>query len=604
MNNDFSPMSVKEMGFLLERLHADCSHNQFVRELTQNSIEAILAKGDSTGSIVWDVDWNRFDLDPNEGMKLCIVDSGIGMTGEDMVGYINQLSSSIHKQSKQGNFGVGAKISAAPLNPYGLVYLSWKDGRGYMVNMYKEIGQQQYGLKRFPNGQYWTYIQNDLKPAEIDDSGTMVILLGKSSEDSTIDAPSGSPAPQSWLVRYLNSRYFTFPEGITLHVRQGARIDRTNTRHNYLANIKGMKKSLDERCMSAGLVHLDDFNAHVHWWILDEAADLDSGFHIPNGHVAILFQNELYDTFQGNAAYAKLQSFGVIFGCSRVVLYIEPHENGNQEVISNTARSNLQINGLQPDFDGYARAFRERMPDELEAFQLEIGQNTDHHDYTEKIDERLSSLKDLYRFRKFKKSGTGSNRAKAHPGMSSKSESESIQRASNPSSQFPPNPRRPRRKPDPYDYFAENDEDPVKEIDRLDIPRIDWVYESDRSREAEDLEDRAARYLFDQHRLIANGDFRIFEDMRERWQNQYSQLEGVSMVVKTVVEEWFSQSLIETVMSALALKRGGGKWSDEEIRQALSEEALTASILPRYHLDIAIKRALGQKLGSLSNLGS
>ena len=37
-----------------------------------------------------------------------------------MVELINKLSSSIHKQSKTGNFGIGAKISAAPANPEGM----------------------------------------------------------------------------------------------------------------------------------------------------------------------------------------------------------------------------------------------------------------------------------------------------------------------------------------------------------------------------------------------------------------------------------------------------------------------------------------------------
>ncbi len=51
-------------------------------------------------------------------------------------------------------------------------------------------------------------------------------------------------------------------------------------------------------------------------------------------------------------------------------------------------------------------------------------------------------------------------------------------------------------------------------------------------------------------------------------------------------------------MSALALKQGG-KWSMEEIKMLWSEESLTAAVLPRYHIDVNIKRALGQKLGKL-----
>jgi len=33
--------------------------------------------------------------------------------------------------------------------------------------------------------------------------------------------------------------------------------------------------------------------------------------------------------------------------------------------------------------------------------------------------------------------------------------------------------------------------------------------------------------------------------------------------------------------------------------RALSEEALTAAVMQRYHIDMTVKRALGAKLGSL-----
>src|SRR5687768_8140752 len=101
------PMSVANTGFMLDRLGQDCGPLQFLRELTQNSIEAILDTPEKSGEIVWDADWDYFDL--TNIFKLCIIDNGVGMTGAEMVNYINQLSSSVHPQSHAGNFGVGAK---------------------------------------------------------------------------------------------------------------------------------------------------------------------------------------------------------------------------------------------------------------------------------------------------------------------------------------------------------------------------------------------------------------------------------------------------------------------------------------------------------------
>jgi len=95
-----------------------------------------------------------------------------------MVNYINQLSSSMHQQSKHGNFGMGAKIAAAPRNTLGLVYLSWKDGKGAMIHLWKDPDTGSYGLRRHQNGEFWLPITDDIKPEPIKQHGTAVILLG------------------------------------------------------------------------------------------------------------------------------------------------------------------------------------------------------------------------------------------------------------------------------------------------------------------------------------------------------------------------------------------------------------------------------------------
>ena len=67
-------MTVHNTGFMVDRLGQDCSPLQFLRELTQNSIEAIRGRGDGTGEIVWDVDWDTYEL---QGVyKLCVIDDG------------------------------------------------------------------------------------------------------------------------------------------------------------------------------------------------------------------------------------------------------------------------------------------------------------------------------------------------------------------------------------------------------------------------------------------------------------------------------------------------------------------------------------------------
>jgi len=70
-----------------------------------------------------------------------------------------------------------------------------------------------------------------------------------------------------------------------------------------------------------------------------------------------------------------------------------------------------------------------------------------------------------------------------------------------------------------------------------------------------------------------------------------------------VVQEWFEQNLVETVLGVHAL-RGAKEWTADDVGNALSEEALSAAGMPRYHVDIAIKRTLGTKLGSLRDKGA
>lgn len=54
-NSNLLPMNIENTAFLVERLGQDCHPMQFLRELTQNSIEAIQRTG-KPGEISWDYD--------------------------------------------------------------------------------------------------------------------------------------------------------------------------------------------------------------------------------------------------------------------------------------------------------------------------------------------------------------------------------------------------------------------------------------------------------------------------------------------------------------------------------------------------------------------
>jgi hypothetical protein len=576
------------MTFLVNRLGEDCAPLQFIRELTQNGIEAIKLSG-GKGSVIWDVDWAYYEITGGV-MKLACIDTGIGMTGDEMVRHINALSSSIHQQSASGNFGVGAKIAAAPRNPHGLIYMSWKNGHGHMIQLRFDEIEGVYGLKRWINGEFWTPIAREYKPKEIHEHGTMVVLLGSSAEENTMVPPAGTPMRSRWILRYLNTRYFRFPEGVQLKAREGWDLPRSDTRHNFLRIVEGQGAWLDKNAASSGKVPLT--SAIAHWWILREEVDRDSGHVAPGGHTAALFQDELYEMVVGRAGIARLQAFGVIFGTDRVVIYVEPALT--DAVSANTARTQLLQGGEPLDWQGWATEFREAMPDALSALQEQIGAKVGEKDHKKAIRERLKQIRDLLRFSRFRPATNGetsiAEEARGHglepsPPSAGQRGTGSAHKKSN-------------RAGDIYALYAEEGPISGDRVDWFDEPNVQWVSVQDGTRVVPDLDDRAAKFLFSQNLLMINADFRVFTDMIDRWIAAYAHVPGARTTVEEVAHEWFQQQLVEVVMSAQAL-RTTGKWSLQELEYLWNEAALTAAVLPRWHIDQSIRRNLGVRLGSL-----
>jgi len=88
--------------------------------------------------------------------------------------------------------------------------------------------------------------------------------------------------------------------------------------------------------------------------------------------------------------------------------------------------------------------------------------------------------------------------------------------------------------------------------------------------------------------------------MIERYVEKYRHAPGAKAAIVPIVREWFQQQLIEAVLGAHAL-RGSRQWTLADMEKLWSEEALTAVVMPRYHVDNSVKRALGAKLGTLKD---
>lgn len=605
------PMTVDNVGFLLDRLGQDCSPLQYLRELTQNAIEAVQRTGEP-GQIIWDVDWISFDLGDGP-MKVCIVDTGDGMTGDEMIRFINQLSSSGSEQSFTGNYGVGAKIAAATRNPAGVIYQSWKTGEGCMVQLEKNPATGDYGLFQWElkDGTYSHIFPLDdaVKPAEIGMHGTKVILSGMKASDNTMAPPPDAASPSRWISKYLNTRYFRFPSGLTVKAREGWDNPRTDKDRNVLRTITGQKPYLDQHVTASGTQALS--GAKVHWWILkDETAiSNNSGFIESAGHVAALYQDELYDRATARAGTAFLQRFGILFGHRFVVLYVEPLPAKDQQLTTNTARTTLLLNGQPLPWEDWAYEFREKMPKQLAEFVREKSAAVTEKDHINNIKDRLKNVMELYKVSRYRPAPAGVY-------LSDESSATRVGRApfSGVKSEGGGNGGTGREvgattKGDRdgqvgniYHLFQKKDGTPSDRTNVDPFPEVKWLSIKNGGRTPDDgLEDRAAKYIQNQNTLLVNADFRVFTDMVARLCKEKDAGLGPALqsTVEEVVHQWFEQALVETVIGIHQM-RDSKEWGPGEIEKALSSEALTSAVMQRYHVYIACRRDLGAKFGKFS----
>jgi len=602
------PMTVDKVGFLLDRLGQDCSPLQYLRELTQNAIEAIQRTGEP-GHITWDVDWTLYDC--GGPMKLCVIDTGDGMTGEEMIRFINQLSSSGSQQSITGNYGVGAKIAAATRNAAGVAYQSWKNGDGFMVHLEKNPATGEYGLRQWElaDGTFSHFLplEDSVRPVEIKLHGTKVILFGQRSTDITISAPPDTASPSRWISKYLNTRYFRFPSGLTVKAREGWDNSREDTDRNVLRTITGQKVYLDQHALATGITPL--VNARIHWWILKEepAISNNSGYIESAGHVAALYQDELYDRATARSGTALLQRFGILFGYRFVVLYVEPTPAEHQSLTTNTARTTLLLNGEKLPWDDWAYEFRENMPQQLAEFDSEKGAAIAGKDHISTIKDRLKSVMDLYKVSRYRPAPAGvylSDEASAvRVGRSSSSSAHAEGAGGNGQDVSAKSKgQRDGEIGNIYHLFEKKGGIASERITADPFPVVNWVTTENGTRTPDDgMEDKAANFLPGQNTLLINADFRVFKDMIARLSKERDVGRGPALwdAVEEIVHQWFEQALIETVIGVQQL-RGSKEWGPEEIEKALSQEALTSAVMQRYHVHIACRREIGARFGKLA----
>ena len=597
-------LQVANPTFLLVRLGSECTDLQGLRELTVNGLDAIAAQDtNSSGRIVWDLDWQRLDASGGRVRKLSVTDTGTGMTPMQLREYINQLASSGREQSASGNFGVGAKVAAGSRNPDGLEYRSWHHGQGALV-CFKRHTDGRWGLEpqRWPDGRsdFWRRLDEQEKPWLLRgrDHGTQVALLGEHERHDTTQPPgSVSDARRHWITRYLNARFLRLPAQVEVLVREQHGHDQPGQ----LQRIHGEQHHLQQRAIAGGLVELSD--AIARWWVLDDdhrARRRESWLWSSTGHAAAVYGEELYDILpQTRGGYGRLQDFGIRFAYERVVLHLEPQVDAGR-LQASTARTLLLLDHEPLPWARWGEEFAAVMPAEILRLQ-ERAASTDAVPRQEAIRQRVTAILPLYRLSRYRPSArsrqppiqpaTGErNRPPDTPTTDPTASRQ--QTAADAAAPAPAErPREPLTEPPTEDPYDEQLSHPT-----VSLPDVAWISTQDGSRATGDLEDQAARYHLDRHELTVNADFRAITDLITHWYERYRGVAGARTVIEAHVREWCEQILVEVVLAARS-----SSWSNEQLHALLSPTSFTSALLPRHLLHATLQKRLAQKLGAPRN---
>ena len=346
---DSDPYSVTNF---VDRMHGECSTLQWLRELVVNSIEAIAATGEGGRILVHSVEQHM------EGVgtfrKLAVTDTGEGIAADQLYSSFQVAMTS----RGRGNYGIGAKIAALPMNPAGMIYRSQVEGGVPAELMWHKTGR--YG---FYAAHDWTDEHGEIgyvtapscEPptySRITNArhGTQVVLCGAGAEDDTCMTLSPSVGKSTgnlhWAIRQLNFKFWRIPKNIEIRV-ENAKVNRGDSEpKDYI--VRGGEEGMSNFAADHGVVDLEANPYRVRWFLLkDDVAKRNSQNGWRDGRIiGTLFREntgviEVYAMRRTQRAAALMNDFGVYTGAERVVLLVDPTR---QDLLQpTTARNDLRV---------------------------------------------------------------------------------------------------------------------------------------------------------------------------------------------------------------------------------------------------------------------
>jgi len=646
---NLNPLKTDETGtsFMVAKLGSDAGPMKQYRELTVNSFEAIeaLLKLIAAGQIV-EPNYKpqiRIQYDPfweEKGWeKYCHIDNGIGMTGEELESLWSHLFRSTKLRTIDGNYGAGAKIATATFNPYGVEVRSWKDGIGHRIILRREdsgTGESSFGLHRFPltdsegneTGEYKSAIEIDdedaglMKAKEIDQHGTMVILLGKTEKDNTLipEYVRGEKGRgKFWSIYFLNRTFFEIPHGIEMHT--GAEPEYATGRGS--RKVSGYRVANEDNKTDGGVAPIH--GANVHWWILKgdtpeerKAIKVRTTQYYPSmanagsfSNFAMLYRGELYDFMIPPQASVMLKQFGIIAGWHNVALYVEP----TIPVVPNVTRTHLQlgINNNDPlPIEEWAAEFSQNLPPAL-AQHVQSHMPDGMVNVDEYVAEQVKRFAAGLPMRRPMAKQNGQTKALVEVpkgGHSGEAEQRLFHKEQNGDPDPEPDEREPRwRDPEAKSRTTRRQNllfgtakggVPAQQLNATErmirlSPKVSFHPATDRH---DDMYERAGRYVQNQGVLFMNSAFRHYRDhldyARSLLAPDATEDEEIAKYLISLVQSRYASQAALAVVTALHSFKNDRAWSPGAIEDMLSPQSLTLAVSDIRPVRDQITREIGR----------
>jgi hypothetical protein len=244
--------------------------------------------------------------------------------------------------------------------PESLLVRTWQNGQGFQLTL--DRGGQKVIRP----------IGDQLKPELIGKHGTIVTVLGKNPDDRTAAVPADVLGGAGWVLKYLNTKFFELPNGVTIRARGGKGLERAHGLAHYL-----FKFAAD-----SGKVTLRESGFRANWFVLPKGRDDDKGtpyaqlrnYTTLTGSISILFENELYNSQSVREAEGNpLRPFGIYTGGNRIAIMLCPLDPSEYEpTLQRSMLEKRVAGGVEPiPICSIAAEFASQIPQKLKVFMAD-----------------------------------------------------------------------------------------------------------------------------------------------------------------------------------------------------------------------------------------